>query len=121
VIEATQRRRGYYDPKVQEKADKDETKLPRADFIFRGGCTLLVSLDTGRVRYCVYKKISSERRLRAQREFLTSGLRLSLGASYFGDPARIYFKSLVEAAQERRPFSLEPLALLHRSYEEEGV
>ncbi|NIN69808.1 MAG: hypothetical protein GTO63_35030 [Anaerolineae bacterium] len=121
VIEVTQRRRGYYERSVQDKADSGEARPPDPDFIFRGGCTLLVSLETGEVRYCVYKRIDSDRRLDSQREFLTSRLRPSLGASYYGDPARTYFKDLVEEAEGRKPLSIEPLALLHRSYEKQEV
>jgi hypothetical protein len=113
VVEITQWRRGYYDPQVQERADRGEIDPPW-DFIFRGGCTLLVSLETARVRYCVYKRIRSEHRLEAQRRFLTRDTDSSLRATYFGDPRRRYFAG--SDAEEREPF-----ALLHRSYETEEV
>jgi hypothetical protein len=112
VVEITQRRRGYYDRTLQEKVDQGsvEPKDP-PDFVFRGGCTLLVNLETGRVDYCIAKSIASQRRLEAQRRFLTTELNPSLRATYFGDARRIYFDGGAAA--------VEPLALLHRSYREE--
>lgn len=113
VVEITQWRRGYYDPQVQERADRGEINPPW-DFIFRGGGTLLVSLETARVRYCVYKRIRSERRLESQRRFLTRDTDPSLRATYFGDPRRRYFT-------RSDPKALEPFALLHRSYGHQEV
>lgn len=113
VVEITQWRRGYYDPQVQARADRGEIDPPW-DFVFRGGCTLLVSLETARVRYCVYKRIRSERRLESQRRFLTRDTDPSVRATYFGDPRRRYFaRSDTEM--------VEPFALLHRSYEHQEV
>ncbi len=71
VIELTQRRRGYLDPDLQEAVDKGRKEPPDPpDFIFRGGCTLLVDLKTGEVRYSIGKGIESQRRLEMQRRFL---------------------------------------------------
>lgn len=111
VVEMTQRRRGYYDPEVQRKADAGEIEPTEPDFIFRGGCTLLIDLDTGKVRYCVSKSILSQRRLEAQRRFLTERFAPSLRATYFGDPRKVFF---AEIATEE--FAVEPFALLHRSH-----
>jgi hypothetical protein len=113
VIEMTQRRRGYYDPDIQESVDQGRLSPPRADFVFRGGCTLLVDPATARVRYCVYKRVLSTTRLDRMREYLTGGVRPSLRSTYFGDPRRAHF----DAGKEDR----EPFALLHRSLEEEEV
>ena len=107
VVEITQWRRGYYDREVQGKVDRREIN-PKPDFIFRGGCTLLISLETGEVRYCVYKRIRSSHRLESQRRFLTRDLAPSLRATYFGDPRRNYFAGMG---------AVEPFALLHRSYD----
>jgi hypothetical protein len=74
-------------------------------FPFRGGCTLLVDLETGRVRYSIVKDIKNQSRLRRQRAFLQGGSTASLRATYFGG---------VTDWQEREPF-----AMLHRSVEEE--
>ncbi len=94
VVEMTQRRRGYYDPEVQRRVDSGETKPPDPDFIFRGGCTLLIEPDTAKVRYCVYKRIRSDSRLKRIREFLTGDVAPSAAATYFGDRCRIYFQGL---------------------------
>ncbi len=113
VIEMTQRRRGYYDPRIQEDVDQGKPRASRPDFIFRGGCTLLVDPATARVRYCVYKRVLSKTRLDRTREFLTGGVRPSLRATYFGEPRRAYF----DAAKKES----EPFAMLHRSLEEQEV
>jgi hypothetical protein len=113
VVEMTQRRRGYYDALVQDQVDSGQMAPPEPDFIFRGGCTLLISLETGAVRYCIRKNVMSGHRLAAQRRFLTRQPDPSLRATYFGDPRQIYFGSL------GRDVAGEPLALLHRSYDKE--
>jgi len=72
---------------------------------FRGGCTLLIDLDTQRVRYAITKPIrgeSAERRLERQREFLSGADDPSLAGAYFGADA--------DAG--------EPFALLHRSHDD---
>ena len=63
-----------------------------------GGCTLLVDLATGRVRYAIRKDIRSENRMQQQRDFLFGGTETTLGATYFRAFAR----------------RAEPFALLHR-------
>jgi hypothetical protein len=98
IIELTQSRRGYFDPKLQKAVDEGRTTAHR-DFTFRGGCTIVVDLVEYEVRYCIAKNILSEKRLQQQRELL-SGENRSLRAVYFGDPR----------LQEHG----EPLALLHR-------
>jgi hypothetical protein len=116
VIELTQRRRGYLDSKDQQEADAGNTRLlRRPDFIFRGGCTLLVDLETAEVRYCIYKRIGSSNRLERQRRFLRQESHPSVRTTYFGDTRRAYYKRLAAG----RP--VEPLALLHRSFEPEEV
>jgi len=54
VIEITQQRWGYFDPKVQAKMDGvkpgSRTRLKKPDFIFRAGCTALVDSRTSEVR-----------------------------------------------------------------------
>lgn len=107
VVEITQRRRGYFDRDVQRRADAGEVEPPPPDFWFRGGCTLLVDLETGKVRYAVGKGIGSDRRLETQRRFLTAPLAPSLRATYFADP--------------RTSGHREPFALLHRSFDEQEV
>src|SRR4029077_15017934 len=85
-IEITQKRRGYVNPQWQDKVDGGEITPPPHDFLLRGGCTVLIDLDHGAVRYCIGKGITSEARLAAQRAFARSNG--SLQATYFGDPRR---------------------------------
>jgi hypothetical protein len=99
VIEITQKRRGYLNPVWQEKVDKGEIDPPPHDFWLRGGCTVLVDLDRGAVRYCIGKGIVSDARLATQRAFVRSSG--SPQATYFGDP--------------RRREQAEPFAMLHDS------
>ncbi len=67
VIEMTQRRRGYIDLERQRKVESGELAPMEPDFILRGGCTLLVDLETARVRYCIYKDLSSQNRMERMR------------------------------------------------------
>jgi len=115
VVEMTQRRRGYFSRTVQRKVDAGEIKPPPPDFIFRGGCTLLIDLETGTVRYGIGKGIDSQRRLEAQRRFLIKPHNPSLQATYFGDPRRNYFEDIGGDA------AVEPFALLHRSLDQQEV
>jgi hypothetical protein len=91
IIELTQRIRQYVDP-------EDERAGVEPDYYFRGGCTLLVDADTGKVRYSIKKKLDAARRER-QREYLVEEGNQSLAATYFGGVAADY---------------LEPFAMLHR-------
>jgi hypothetical protein len=118
VIEMTQRRRGYHDPDVQAAVDTGEKSPPPADFIYRGGCTLLVDPETGDVRYSIYKRIRSEKRLERMRRFLDGDLAPSLRVTYIGDPYRAYFNRLTApATRALEGPGREPFALLHRSFE----
>ena len=106
VIELTQRRPGWLDPDVQEENEakynslpEGDAKRPRPDFTFRGGSTLIIDAETGRVRYVIRKNIDSARRLEREREY--RGGNLSLNEAYFADP------------QTHRV--AEPFALLHRA------
>lgn len=56
----------------------------RGGFWFRGGCTLVFDMETGRARYCIRKDIHSKAREKRQAEFLTTGAMPSLQATYFG-------------------------------------
>lgn len=123
VVEMTQRRRGYYDPKIQDDVDAGKIKLDKKeaepDFIFRGGCTLLIDPDTdpdtAKVRYCIYKNILNNDRLERTRKFLTGDVSPSLRATYFGDPRRAFFESICGPEKERKEHAIEPFALLHRA------
>ena len=63
LILITQVRDGYFDPARQEEVDAGRGKPPSADFNVHGGCTLLVDLESGQVRYAIGKRVDSERRL----------------------------------------------------------
>jgi hypothetical protein len=90
VIELTQR----IPQRVVGQIDAEN----QPDYYFRGGCTLLVDAETGKVRYSIKKKLTDERKERQRRFFVDEGSR-SLAATYFGPPG----------AEEREPF-----AVLHR-------
>jgi hypothetical protein len=62
VITLSQMRRGFFDPATQEAYDRGETQL-KQDFLFRGGCTLVVDARTLQARYCIAKDILSKERL----------------------------------------------------------
>jgi quinol monooxygenase YgiN len=94
VVEITQRRPCFWSPGL---AGQDPAN---PDFWFRGGCTLLVDLETGFIRYCIVKHIDSEQRLQRQRAFLQGGATPSLRATYFGG--------------WRSAENPEPFAFLHR-------
>ena len=102
VIEIAQQKAGYFDEDIQEQVESGRLDPPPpADFLFRGGCTLLVDPLTSRVRYCIVKDIRSNDRLARQRAFLMNGTDRSLRALYFGNVAQHALR--------------EPFAFLHRS------
>jgi hypothetical protein len=113
VVEIIQSRNGYFDPKVQAKADKGD-KVKAADFILRGGCTMLIDSREGIVRHCIYKRPGSENRLTRMREYLTGNENASLQATYFGDPRYEYYRNHINAASEKRESSYESFGFLHR-------
>ena len=110
VIEMTQRRRGYYNAERQRKVESGELAPMEPDFIFRGGCTLLVDLETARVRYCIFKDLSSQNRIERMRKYLQNGSCPSLQATYLGDPCKGFSHFNGEVG-----LSLEPIASLHRT------
>jgi subtilisin family serine protease len=73
VLEITQRRQVPIDP--------DDPGL--GTMMFRGGCTLLINLQSAAVRFCVAKNIESTDRLAEQRKFLGRPTDPSLYATYF--------------------------------------
>jgi hypothetical protein len=110
-VEIVQRRRGYLDPDLQAEVDHLSTDLPsnsaighhnyRPDFIFRGGCTLLIDGETGLVRYVIAKDILSEERLARRRKYESGDAVSGFGVTYDrlrDGPVR------------------EPFAMLHRGY-----
>ena len=69
------------------------------DYYFRGGCTLLVNADDGKVRYSIKKPLDDEGRKERQRRFLQDEANESLAATYFRDMTND---------------KTEPFAMLHR-------
>lgn len=98
VVEITQERRGYSDPELQRDADENGRTTKRSDFVFRGGCTLIIDLQSRKIRYIIVKDIESAERLEAQRRYLFEKDSESLGATYFALGSRD-----------------EPFAFLHRN------
>ena len=90
VIEIIQSQRQYLDPAEDDGGEPD--------FVFRGGCTLVVDARTGKVRYSITKRMDGDR-LERQRQFLLGAGAQGLAATYFGGPG---------ASQS------EPFAVLHR-------
>jgi hypothetical protein len=115
VIEITQRRRGYNKESVQQAVDRGEIDPPEADFIFRGGVTLLYSPLTQEVRYAIKKHVTSERRLQAMRRYLNRTLHPSLRMTYYGESQKSFF----QAMQADAP--MEPFALLHGYHDPDEV
>jgi hypothetical protein len=77
IIELTQRIPEYLDP--NDETVKDRTP----DYYFRGGCTLLVDAETGKIRYTINKKLDKSRREQQRRYVLDEGNQ-SLAATYLG-------------------------------------
>jgi hypothetical protein len=71
-------------------------------FQFRGGCTLLLDLDSLNLRYRIVKSIDDDLRMDRQRQYMQGNLSGSLRATYFAPftPSAMY----------------EPFALLHREF-----
>jgi len=87
-------------PLQQALADAGRLPGSRGEFTFRGGCTLVMDLETAEPRYFIRKNILSADRLERQCRWLAGPEGARLRATYFGGPT---------AAGRREPF-----ALLHR-------
>jgi hypothetical protein len=84
VVEVTQRFPGYFN-KPHDQCRYLPPPADAPDFWFRGGCTLIVDLDSGRLRYCIYKDIKSASRYERQKAFLSGHDAVpSLYGTYFG-------------------------------------
>jgi hypothetical protein len=94
VIEVAQRRRAYVDPAEQKSADRGPPRK-KADFIFRGGATLIIDLRENRLRYIMRKRIDDEDRLQEQRELLSSPD--GFGFTYLPDES---------GSSDREPFAM---------------
>jgi hypothetical protein len=75
LIEITQKRPGFADKPFGGLGPADRKN---AEFWYRGGCTILIDMRTGQLRYCIYKDIDSHYRYKRQQEY--HGSRSELGA-----------------------------------------
>ena len=84
---------------IPEFLDQARAAQPGAfpDYAFRGGATLLVDAETGRVRYAIKKRLDDDARRQRQRKFISEVMNQSLYATYFQDASKS-----------------EPFAILHR-------
>jgi hypothetical protein len=86
----------------QRKVPLDPSN-PKSPMIpFRGGCTLILDLDTHQLRYRIVKPIEDAVRLERQREYMIENVQGSLRATYFAP-----FKDKTLS---------QPFALLHRGF-----
>ncbi len=75
IVQLTQRRRAYFDPKEQRAADAGNyreigrERKDKPDFWFRGGATLHVDLRDGKLLRIIRKRIDDEDRLRTEVAF----------------------------------------------------
>lgn len=83
IISLTQKR----DITLEENV-KPENYDKAAKFRFRGGCTLILDLQTLKLKFAIRKSIGDESRLQRQRAYRTSEAGASLRATYFGSPER---------------------------------
>lgn len=86
LLEVTQKRNGYLDPAVQNAADKGNAAVLKGepDFHFRGGATLIIDPQAGRIRYAIRQSILNDSRLEATRDFVANhGSALGLAGNYF--------------------------------------
>src|SRR5262249_49347551 len=58
------------------------------DIRFRGGCTLLIDLDTREIRYLIRKRLFNKPRREGQRQFAAAGASGGLRAAYSDRPER---------------------------------
>jgi len=101
IVQVAQRRRGYYLQQDQDRCDQgemtaDDPLWKKPDFVFRGGATVHVDLNSGNVTRIIHKNINDQKRLERQRGYL------------LGDPAAFTF------AGRDDPSNHEPFAFVHR-------
>lgn len=90
VVEVRQRRRGYFDPKVQAAVDSPagHARAKTPDFRFRRGCTLIIDPDAQRIRYVIRARgdVCDNAELDRVRAFITRGAQ-EVENAFFGPPA----------------------------------
>jgi hypothetical protein len=115
VIEALQRRRGYFSEDEQKKADARHHDFDHdedGDFKYRAGCTIVIDTTKHEFRYIIPTPgdVENNNQLRRVREFLTGDAGPDTNA-FDGERTR----SLHETGYRGLD---EPFALLHRHMEE---
>ena len=115
VVEITQRRRGYFDPKDQCRMDQLESHMDRdehGDFIYRAGATILIDPTTQAVRRVIRTPgtVADNDELGRVRRFLLGETEISGNAFDAGLTSSI---RLASSSQRNEPF-----ALLHQRLEE---
>ncbi|HEV2292833.1 MAG TPA: hypothetical protein VGR35_03205 [Tepidisphaeraceae bacterium] len=90
VVEVRQRRRAYFDPKVQARVDagREHDREKKPDFRFRRGCTLIIDPDTQRVHYVIRTRgdVTDAAELERVRKFVTRGA-AEVENAFYGPPA----------------------------------
>ncbi len=115
VVEVTQRRRGYFDPREQERMDRRTDPVPRGedgDFKYRAGCTILIDPATQEVRRVIRTPgtVADGRELDRVRRFLTGET---------GITGNAFDAGLATSFRAGRPATRnEPFALLHQDPED---
>jgi hypothetical protein len=85
VVELTQQRKGFRCPDQQKRFDQgQEPRYKSEDFMFRGGCTIVLDLEKALPCYFIHKGILTPSRLQRQREWLVNSESTWLRAAYFG-------------------------------------
>ena len=111
VVEITQRRRGYFDPKKQKRIDTAQVAVaPKEapDFIYRAGCTILINPRKGEIRRVITTRgtIADNTELERVRAYLTGVI---------GGFGNAFDAGLPESRSVSGPsLRREPFALLHR-------
>ena len=114
VVEITQRRRGYFDPDEQERTDaKAGTGCEdNEDFKFRAGCTIIIDITNGTIRYIIRTPgtVANDDELKRVRKFLTGE----------GDAGTNAFDGIRTLSRRERRYGVpsEPFAMLHRDSED---
>jgi hypothetical protein len=54
------------------------------EFLFRGGCSIILDLNYMRIRYCIHKRVMDNTRAIRQDEYVRNTMNQSLHATYFG-------------------------------------
>jgi hypothetical protein len=111
LIEVTQKLPGFFNKGLRDIWKLvSETPIDELtpDFWFRGGCTILLDSETGEIRYCIYKDITSENRYKRQSNYI-SGKQIdpSFRETFFGS--------------DRFDSESEIFAFLHKSADEEEI